>query len=288
MRPSELKEIAEKKFVAKDILGARKFALKAQSLFPSLDGISEMLTTINVYISATNEINGKVVLNRYGILGVDPLADDDTLRKQYRKLVHMLHPDNNKSIGADGAFKLVSEAWNILSDKAKRVAYDEKINARTQGKTIEEISKKPSTTTYDDMESMLSIDAPNPHFYCFDLDRIEGSFGENQVWAAFDEEEGMPRYYAVIHNVISMNPFKMQFNWLHMKKTKVERTPTLNWGTIFRRELDLREIRVIPRKEILRFSHQVPSTILSGEEAPDAPNGCWELDPQLFHLNILR
>ncbi|OIW06309.1 hypothetical protein TanjilG_17683 [Lupinus angustifolius] len=122
------KEIAERKFIAKDTLGAKKFALKAQNLFPALEGIPQMLATLNVHISAENKINGEV--DWYGILGANPLADEDTVRKHYRKLALMLHPDKNKSVGADGAFKLISEAWSILSDKAKRTAYDEKRNAK--------------------------------------------------------------------------------------------------------------------------------------------------------------
>ncbi|KAE9620980.1 putative DnaJ domain-containing protein [Lupinus albus] len=122
------KEIAERKFIAKDTLGAKKFALKAQNLFPALEGIHQMLATLDVHISAENRINGEV--DRYSILGVNPLADEDTVRKHYRKLALMLHPDKNKSVGADGAFKLISEAWSLLSDKAKRAAYDEKRNVK--------------------------------------------------------------------------------------------------------------------------------------------------------------
>ncbi|XP_057761420.1 uncharacterized protein LOC130981759 [Arachis stenosperma] len=118
------KEIAERKFNAKDTLGAKKFALKAQNLFPDLEGIPQMLATLDVYISAERKINGEA--DWYGVLGVDPFADDDTVRKQYRKLALMLHPDKNKSVGADGAFKLISEAWSLLSDKSRRAAYDEK------------------------------------------------------------------------------------------------------------------------------------------------------------------
>ncbi|KAF5443569.1 hypothetical protein F2P56_036115 [Juglans regia] len=122
------KEIAEKKFMAKDIIGAKKFALKAQNLFPGLEGIPHILATLNVYISVENKINGEA--DWYGVLGVDPLADDETVKKQYRKLALMLHPDKNKSVGADGAFKHISEAWSLLSDKAKRLEYDRRRNAK--------------------------------------------------------------------------------------------------------------------------------------------------------------
>ncbi|KAF8390658.1 hypothetical protein HHK36_025185 [Tetracentron sinense] len=122
------KEIAERKFTARDVAGAKKFALKAQNLYPGLEGISQMLATLDVHISAENKISGEA--DWYGILGVNPLADDETVKKQYRKLALMLHPDKNKSIGADGAFKLISEAWSLLSDKAKRIAYDLKKNVK--------------------------------------------------------------------------------------------------------------------------------------------------------------
>ncbi|KAL5568326.1 hypothetical protein UlMin_024901 [Ulmus minor] len=122
------KEIAERKFREKDYTAAKKFALKAQNLYPGLDGLAQMFTTLEVYISAENKISGEA--DWYGILGVNPWDNDDTIRKQYRKLALMLHPDKNKSIGAEGAFKLVSEAWSLLSDKNKRLAYNQKRNAK--------------------------------------------------------------------------------------------------------------------------------------------------------------
>lgn len=122
------KELAEKKFIAKDINGAKKFALKAQNLYPGLDGIPQMIATLDVYISAENKINGEA--DWYAVLGVNPLADDESVRKQYRKLALMLHPDKNKSIGAEGAFKLISEAWSLLSDKGRRAAYDKRRYAK--------------------------------------------------------------------------------------------------------------------------------------------------------------
>ncbi|CAH1445499.1 unnamed protein product [Lactuca virosa] len=121
------KPIAEKKFADKDYTGAKKFTLKAQTLNPLLDGISHMLITLDVYISSENKINGES--DWYKVLDVKPSDDDETIKKQYRKLVLILHPDKNKSVGADGAFKIVSEAWSLLSDKAKRSAYNQRRNS---------------------------------------------------------------------------------------------------------------------------------------------------------------
>ncbi|KAL7183642.1 hypothetical protein ACSBR2_025933 [Camellia fascicularis] len=118
------KVIAERKLTEKDFVGAKKFVLKAQALYPGLEGLSQMLMTLDVYISAENKISGEV--DWYGVLGVNPSADDETVRKQYRKLALMLHPDKNKAVGADGAFKLLSEAWSLLSDKPKRLAYNQR------------------------------------------------------------------------------------------------------------------------------------------------------------------
>lgn len=118
------KEIAERKFSEREYVGAKKFALKAQNLYPDLEDISQLLTTIDIYISAENKVSGE--MDWYGILGVSPFADEETVRKQYRKLALTLHPDKNKSLGAEGAFKLVSEAWSLLSDKTKRLEYNQK------------------------------------------------------------------------------------------------------------------------------------------------------------------
>lgn len=119
------KEIAERKLIEKNFAGAKKFAMKAHNLYPCMDGISQLLATIDVYVFSEKKVNGEA--DWYGVLGVNPRDSEDAVRKQYRKLVLMLHPDKNKAQGADGAFILVSQAWDVLSDKNKRSAYDKKI-----------------------------------------------------------------------------------------------------------------------------------------------------------------
>ncbi|PON77285.1 Terminal organelle assembly protein [Parasponia andersonii] len=128
------KEIAEKRFEEQDIVGAKRFAIKAQSLNPELDGLPQLIATLDVYISAEKRPNQEV--NWYRVLGVDPQADSATINTHYKKLALVIHPDRNKSVGADGAFKILSEAWSLLSDKDSRILYDQKRNLRFMSENL--------------------------------------------------------------------------------------------------------------------------------------------------------
>ncbi|AEE85492.1 DNAJ heat shock family protein [Arabidopsis thaliana] len=63
----------------------------------------------------------------YKVLQVDRSANDDDLKKAYRKLAMKWHPDknpNNKK-DAEAKFKQISEAYDVLSDPQKRAVYDQ-------------------------------------------------------------------------------------------------------------------------------------------------------------------
>ncbi|KAF5193399.1 Chaperone protein dnaj [Thalictrum thalictroides] len=63
----------------------------------------------------------------YKVLQVDRNANDDDLKKAYRKLAMKWHPDknpNNKK-EAEAKFKTISEAYDVLSDSQKRAIYDQ-------------------------------------------------------------------------------------------------------------------------------------------------------------------
>ncbi|KAL2545198.1 DNAJ heat shock family protein [Forsythia ovata] len=61
----------------------------------------------------------------YNILKVNRNASDDDLKKAYRRLAMIWHPDKNANkLEAEAKFKQISEAYDVLSDQEKRQIYD--------------------------------------------------------------------------------------------------------------------------------------------------------------------
>lgn len=61
----------------------------------------------------------------YKVLGVSKSATADEIKKAYRKLALQYHPDRNKAKDGDKKFKEVTQAYEVLSDPAKRQTYDQ-------------------------------------------------------------------------------------------------------------------------------------------------------------------
>ena len=112
----------------------------------------------------------------YDTLGVPRDADDDAIRKAYRKLAKKHHPDLNpgKADAAD-KFSALNAANDILSDKAKRARYDRgEIDAEGREKPPERpfyrdyASRSAGATSAQDRYSEIDPD---------DLSDLFGAFG---------------------------------------------------------------------------------------------------------------
>ena len=61
----------------------------------------------------------------YKIMGVSREATQDEIKRAYRKLARKYHPDVSEEQKAEERFKEIGEAYEVLKDPEKRVAYDQ-------------------------------------------------------------------------------------------------------------------------------------------------------------------
>ncbi|WP_324170730.1 molecular chaperone DnaJ [Sulfurimonas sp.] len=92
-------------------------------------------------------------LSYYEILEVTQSADKATIKKAYRKMAKMYHPDKNQGDAeAEQKFKLCNEAYQCLSDEQQKSVYDRYGKEGLQGMGG---SSRRSSSGFDDLGSMF-------------------------------------------------------------------------------------------------------------------------------------
>jgi curved DNA-binding protein CbpA len=97
-------------------------------------------------------------MDYYKLLGVQRNATEIEIKKAYRKLALMYHPDRNPGDAeAENKFKQVQEAYETLIDFSKRARYNAQ---RPEPKVKPKSEKKP--VEFADRKSLQFYDAPPP------------------------------------------------------------------------------------------------------------------------------
>ncbi|KAL7111859.1 hypothetical protein ACP275_05G116200 [Erythranthe tilingii] len=98
--------------------------------------------------------------------------------------------------------------------RVSKYGNSEAVKKKTSKTRVESEIEKLITKRKGNLEIMSVEDSD---FHDFDRDRRERSFKKGQVWALYDDSDGMPRQYALIDQIVSINPFEVKLSWLQFQ-----------------------------------------------------------------------
>ncbi|XP_008812519.1 uncharacterized protein LOC103723393 [Phoenix dactylifera] len=108
-------EQAEELFKANDLQGALTRAEKARGLLPSLPGVLNVLVAYHVHAAAREKKLPSGETDWYYVLFVRPSSHPEVIKRNYKIFRLLTHPGKNKYAAAEGAFKLVEQAWRCIN-----------------------------------------------------------------------------------------------------------------------------------------------------------------------------
>jgi curved DNA-binding protein CbpA len=91
----------------------------------------------------------------YEILQISPSAEPETVHRVYRLLAQRLHPDNADT-GNEAAFRLLSEAYQVISDPERRAQYDV-VHSRQQQERWRLVTSGPQSENDFETEQILRL-----------------------------------------------------------------------------------------------------------------------------------
>lgn len=110
-------------------------------------------------------------LNPFLVLGVEATASDVELKKAYRQLAVMVHPDKNHHPRAEEAFKVLRSAWDIVSNPERRKEYEMKRMAENElSRSVNEFLSKLQDDLKEAMNTMMCSRCQGKHRR-FEMDR---------------------------------------------------------------------------------------------------------------------
>ncbi|XP_073125183.1 uncharacterized protein [Henckelia pumila] len=318
-------------------------------------------------------------------------ADVDKLgmkkKDDNEKLQHKEEGDREKMKNTKGNSKKLKSKEKEETKEKKMFSLNINTDSNSASKDGKlEVMKKRASEYHSDTEievlraskkgDLVIMPVEDSEFHDFDNARRARSFKKGQVWAAYDDDDGMPRHYALINDV-TVNPFEVSLSWLEFEckgdgelmlrqkmgcpiscgRFKISRKVMVKYRNLFshvvdneraardlyriypkkgsiwalyqtndsdternnpgvkdkrcydiivslssysdvhglsigflekvdgfravfkRREVGARAVQWLREDDIQRFSHQIPAKKLSGDEATNLPQDCWELDP---------
>lgn len=140
------------------------------------------------------------------------IEEEYTLKNRISEVERQEVPNKsrNAAIKSREALKKIVDSEIETRGALKSSAKSEVIKRGASGKK----TGSGIVNSHNSGDGNFEILVEDSDFYDFDKDRVERSFNKGQVWAVYDDHDGMPRNYCLIDEIVSLNPFEVKISWL--------------------------------------------------------------------------
>ncbi len=136
----------------------------------------------------------------WALLGLPPGSDSAQLKRAFRREARKWHPDlNGNDVNAEERFKLVNEAYAVLSDPRKRAAWE---NSNDSKKEFEDPFADGFPTFSHYLEIILGLEPASDS-----PEKEESSFNESVNWPTTSEPTPPPvQIYEDLESLVELTP----------------------------------------------------------------------------------
>lgn len=122
-----------------------------------------------------------------------------------------------KTSASKSSSKARTSAAKSSKKRAKSVSEKDEMSAELSDEPEASEDSKVGAKSKDDEDMNRAIAVQSAEFYDFDQGRTESDFEVGHFWALYDDQDGMPRFYARVIDVRS-SPFQVKVQWLESFK----------------------------------------------------------------------
>jgi curved DNA-binding protein CbpA len=123
-------------------------------------------------------------IDHYEILQVSASAEPETIHRVYRLLAQRFHPDNLET-GNDTRFRLITEAYHVLSDPEQRAQYDvvyqrqrqerwRLVSQATESENDFSVERQFRLTVLEVLYTRRRLEPDEPGIFTSDLEKLTG------------------------------------------------------------------------------------------------------------------
>ncbi|KAF8081010.1 hypothetical protein N665_0910s0011 [Sinapis alba] len=190
---------AQKLLLSGDLNGSKTYAIRACEADHSLVDPAELILAVaDTLIAGETRIRADLP-DWYAVLRLVRLTHNPELvATQYSRLAVLLNPSRNRFPYSDQAFRLISDAWYVLSDPSRKALYDREVHLSQFGQLGQlgfQLLNQPPQSPQEESPQHQTVSYHNPQQLPFQLHQHSHFSQPQEQRSQFNQQQVMQQQF---------------------------------------------------------------------------------------------